>query len=653
VTATGIAERLDDLESPGTVAMRELRRIPETVQGTAEQFLAASVVVGAAIRQQVSAAELIALKREAKTLGLLKMGEFDRVAREAASEDARDSGERAPSVATQLVELAQELYTFGVSDLGEPFGIPAAGPKVVAMLRGSKTSLRALLAREFFARTGRAATQQALSDALLVVEGMAQEREPSRLYMRCAQHQGALWLDLGDHTGRAVKVTAAGWTVEDEPPVLFKRTALTGALPEPQDGGTLGGLWGWLNVSEKDRPLVAAELVARLFSDQPHVVLAIFGEHGTGKTTAVKVLVMLLDPGPVPVRKPPRDADSWVTAAAGSWVVGLDNLSDIPPWLSDSLCRASTGEGDVRRKLHTDGDLAVFSFRRCIIFDSIDVGAMAPDLADRALPVTLARIADKDRKDEEAFWPAWNEAHPKLLGAVLGLAAAVMARIPAIKLAKKPRMADFARILAAVDAELGTNGLARYRLQATALAADGLSGDSLAVCIQETVTGSFEGTSAQLLKLVTPDGDEWRAPKDWPKDARDVTGKMSRLAPAFRKIGWTVTNLGSDNHDKVVRWFMSSPPAEEGSPDDPREPPQDPQGAGDAGMRGGQTDFPPPPSERDISACPRHQTSWGPRGHCPDCEALALPANGHTPPLQWRSDGASAIGDELAAEAGQ
>ena len=144
------------------------------------------------------------------------------------------------------------------------------------------------------------------------------------------------------------------------------------------------------------------------------MVLAIFGEQGTGKTTAVKVLVLLLDPGPVPVRKPPRDADSWVTAAAGSWVVGLDNLSDIPPWLSDSLCRASTGDGDVRRKLYTDGDFAVFAFRRCIIFDAIDVGALAPDLADRTVPITLDLIPDEDRTDEETFWAAaGREAHPQ------------------------------------------------------------------------------------------------------------------------------------------------------------------------------------------------------------------------------------------------
>ena len=93
------------------------------------------------------------------------------------------------SAATMLVQLAQEFYTFGVSDTSEPFAIPNDGPKVVAMLRGGKTSLRALLAREYFTRTGRAATQQALADALLVIEGIAQDADESRLFLRAAQHE--------------------------------------------------------------------------------------------------------------------------------------------------------------------------------------------------------------------------------------------------------------------------------------------------------------------------------------------------------------------------------------------------------------------------------------------------------------------------------
>jgi hypothetical protein len=557
--------------------------------GESERAMSAVQAVRSMIAAGADAGVMAVARDYVKRAKLLSLMSFDDLSRQARGEDPGREDQERKSAATALVELAQEFYTFGVSDSGEPFALPIGGAQVVAMLRGGKTSLRALLAREYFTRTGKAAAQAALADALLVVEGIAQDAEESKLYMRAGRLEDSLWLDLGDHTGRAVQITRHGWMVRDAAPVLFKRTALTGPLPEPVRGGSLDKLWQWLNVSDDDRPLVAAFLVAMLFSEIPHPVLAIFGEQGTGKTTAVKILVLILDPGPVPARKPPRDADSWVTAAAGSWVVGLDNMSEIPSWLSDALCRASTGDGDVRRKLYTDGDYAVFAFRRCIIFDGIDVGALEPDLADRALPVTLDLIADEDRRDEESFWPDWRDAHPQLLGAVLDLAAKVLDRLPSVNLPRKPRMADFARILAAVDAELGTSALTRYARQAENLAAEGLSGDPLAVRIKAAVCQPFEGTSAKLLELVTPDSGqdpEWKQPKDWPKDARAVTGRLRRLAPAFRKTGWTVEDLGSDNHEKLLHWKISPPGQPETPREDPREPPRPPQSAGTAGIGG-------------------------------------------------------------------
>jgi hypothetical protein len=96
----------------------------------------------------------------------------------------------------------------------------------------------------------------------------------------------------------------------------------------------------------------------------------------------------------------------------------------------------------------------------------------------------------------------------------------VLRRLPDVTLERKPRMADFARILAAVDAELGTDTLKRYASQAAYLAAEGLSGDLFAARIRELITSEWEGTSAQLLALVTPAGlsaEDWKAPKEWPK----------------------------------------------------------------------------------------------------------------------------------------
>jgi len=457
------------------------------------------------------------------------------------------------SAATRLVEMAMEKYSFGISTVGEAYALPKSGPKIVALLRGSKTSLRGQLAREYFRKTRKAAPQQALADALAVLDGMCQESQEAELYLRVAKHDGALWLDLGDQSGRAVKITPESWIIHDEPPVLFKRTVLNSALPEPV-AGDLTDLWGLLNVSVEDQPLLAAWLVASLFPDIAHPVLGFLGEQGTAKTTAQKMLVNAVDPGPVPTRKPPRDPDSWVTAAAGSWVVGLDNLSKIPEWLSDSICRAVTGDGDVRRKLYTDGEHKVFAFRRCVCLNGIDLGSMRGDLAERLLPIQMEVIPESKRITEEEVRNRWEEVHAGILGAILDLTAEVIRLLPFVELASQPRMADFARILAAVDMVMDTSGLEHYIAKQKTIALDSLSSDPFVLALADMLS-NFTGTSAELLALLAPD----KPPKDWPTDARAVTTRLRRNAPALRKAGWTVTDDGGANISNSLRWTLNPP----------------------------------------------------------------------------------------------
>jgi hypothetical protein len=140
------------------------------------------------------------------------------------------------------------------------------------------------MASAYFTATGRAASQQSLADALLVLDGQARELDPEALWLRVAEHEDDLYLDLGDATGRAVRITRSGWTLTDRPPVWFRRTALTGALPVPMSGGGLDDLWRLLNVAESDRPLVVAWLVAALHPAIPHPIVALVGEQGVGKS---------------------------------------------------------------------------------------------------------------------------------------------------------------------------------------------------------------------------------------------------------------------------------------------------------------------------------------------------------------------------------
>lgn len=461
------------------------------------------------------------------------------------------------SAADKLVALAHERYRFGWSSDAGVFGVPLGGGHVVRPLRGGHTSLRAELATAYRRMHGKVAPQQALADAMLVLEGEAQEGEPQDIHLRIAEHAGSIWIDLGDAGEQVIRIDRGSWEVVNTAPVLFRRTALTGALPTPERGESDGGLdelWKLLNVAVEDRPLVVGWLVATLGAPGvPHPILGLDGEQGTGKSSATKLLVDLVDPSPVPLRKPPKDMDGWVTAAAGSWVVGVDNLSSVPDWLSDTLCRAVTGDGDVRRVLYTDANLAVFAFRRCIIMNGIDLGGLRGDLAERMLAVRLDTIPGTSRMTERELSAAWLSSHPRILASLLDCIASVRASLLSVRLAKSPRMADFAEILAALD----NGALDRYLNQSTTMAADSLEADQfIAAMLQAIDKDGFEGTAAELRALVTPQDE--RPPRGWPS-ARGVTTVLKRNAPALRSIGWSVINLGATNHANVTRWRLSRP----------------------------------------------------------------------------------------------
>src|SRR6185295_18108145 len=123
--------------------------------------------------------------------------------------------------------------------------------------------------------------------------------------------------------------------------------------------------------------------------------------------------------------------------------------SIIPDWWSDSLCKAVTGDGWLRRKLYTDGELAVLSFRRVVLLTSIDPGALRGDLGDRLLLADLEPIPPGRRRSEVELDRALEASRPRVLGALLTDLSAVLKTLPDIHFNDLPRMADFSRVLAA------------------------------------------------------------------------------------------------------------------------------------------------------------------------------------------------------------
>lgn len=249
-----------------------------------------------------------------------------------------------PTIATVLVRMVEAEYDLLQSHEGEPYAAPREGPRTALSLRG-RGSLRRELAAAYFDETDRAANGSALADALSVLEGKALRTARDTVAVRLAALDGGVVLDLGDESARAVVARPGAWEVVERSPVLFRRSGLTAAMPEPQRGGRLDDMRDLLNVGDEDWDLLVGYMVAAWVPDIPHPVLWLTGEQGVGKTSALRMLATLLDPSPAPTRTSPRDIQEWSVTARESLVICVDNVSSIPPWFSDAICRTATGDG--------------------------------------------------------------------------------------------------------------------------------------------------------------------------------------------------------------------------------------------------------------------------------------------------------------------
>ncbi|MFI5620385.1 ATP-binding protein [Streptomyces sp. NPDC051567] len=497
--------------------------------------------------------------------------------RSAPAESAGGEGKK-PSAAARLVALARERYEFVTSTDGRPYAVALDGPNIALPLRG-RAGLRQRLARQY-AETfeGDVASQSALADAMTVLEGIAESDDPVLVDLRVGGGPKGIVVDLGTADGRAVTVSPGGWHIVARSPVLFRRSGAMSPMPAPVlDGDGLAKLHALLNMDEPTFHQLVGWLVAAWIPHIPHPILTFKGEQGTGKSAAAQMMVNLVDPSPAARRSQPRDIKAWSAQAFNSWALCLDNISTIPPWLSDTLCKAVTGDGIVDRALYTDDDVVVLSFRRVLAMTTIDAGALAGDLAERLLMLDLQLIEEDRRRTEEELDAAFEAVRPSVLGALFDLLAAVLAVLPGIRLDSMPRMADFARVLAAVDQVQEWRTLDSYLATSANVAGDALEGDPFGTAVATLVeeTGTWRGTAAQLLEqLPVPGGFR---PQGWPKDATRASGRIKRLAPLLRSIGVTVddTQRSQDRHRSrllVLSRTDTTPPAASAPPQDPLWP---------------------------------------------------------------------------------
>ncbi len=136
------------------------------------------------------------------------------------------------------MQLVLKEYRLGLTEDGRPFAAPHESPHIALMIDEAR-ALRQGAAALYHQAFDKVPSSSAITEAFTVLAGMALRAPRETVWTRVGQKDGTIYLDMGDEYNRVITLNKTGWSVGNQAPVLFRRSALTAAIPEPRRGGDL------------------------------------------------------------------------------------------------------------------------------------------------------------------------------------------------------------------------------------------------------------------------------------------------------------------------------------------------------------------------------------------------------------------------------
>ena len=233
------------------------------------------------------------------------------------------------------------------------------------------------------------------------------------------------FLDLGDASGRAVKVRAEGWSVVDRPTVHFRRPEGLLSLPVPSRDGSIELLRPYVNLTESHFRRAIVWLAAAVLPCGPHPVLIIRGDDGSAKTTLARVIKLLIDPHSRPILTDHQSASDLMLTCLDTWLPTYDDVSLMPGWLSNTLSdmvRSRSFANDSVRSIK-DKELSMPLATRPLILSGIEGCIELFKPSPFCIHLQLRPIFFDDRRAEREFWSSFQADYPRILGGILDVLA--------------------------------------------------------------------------------------------------------------------------------------------------------------------------------------------------------------------------------------
>ncbi|PIR52756.1 hypothetical protein COU76_04735 [Candidatus Peregrinibacteria bacterium CG10_big_fil_rev_8_21_14_0_10_49_10] len=466
------------------------------------------------------------------------------------------------SQADTLLELCTEESCILFHDqLGEPYAYFKT-PKQWIVRRIGSNDFQNWLRRLFYEKTEKAIADTTLKSVagLLTCKALYDGSE-FHLYNRIAVQKGSIVYNIADESGQTVVIDKKGYNVTSLKEPLFRHYRHQRPQVSPASEGAISDLLPFVNLKggNKDQELLLLVYTITCFiPDFPHVILVISGEKGSAKSTLLKLIRRIVDPAKPPLLGLSENADDLPQQLDHNYFAPYDNVSGFSRKISDRLCRASTGDGDTKRKLYSDDDDFVREYQRCVALNGINVCAKEPDLLERCLLIELERIPKDKRKTEKQLWVEFDTALPGILNGIFSVLSKAIGKYDTIEAPGRNRMADFEHWGCAIAQALGYSAqkfIEAYERNLGLQNQEAINESDVAIAIVALVEleeGFWEGTTTELREVLEKvAGEEKIDVKDrsWPKRANTLGKRIrevqSNLLDAGIQVETKHTNAGS------------------------------------------------------------------------------------------------------------
>ena len=487
-----------------------------------------------------------------------------------AEKQAKSGSGGKPTAATMLMNLVEESgATFFHSDVKDLYSTMQVNHHTEIMSIGSR-AFELWLIGLYYNSYGQPISNDAIKQVLgaCSAKAMYDNPNPISLSVRVAERDGEFWYDLSNNDWQAVRVSKAGWFIENEPPILFNRFRHQSPQAIPKNGGNINKLLGYVNLKDNET-LFLCWLVSCFVPNIPHPAIILHGEKGAAKSTASELLKNLIDPSSLETLTLQSNQRTLAVNLLNHWFLPFDNVSFISEEVSDTLCRAITGGGIQQRKLNTNSEDVIITFQRCIAINGIQNVAKRADLLDRSILIELLRIKDEKRKELSEIMSSFEADRADILGGIFDNLSKAMAIYPTVKLCNLPRMADFARWGYAIGEALGGMGqqfLDEYAANRQIQNEEAIANDPVATLIVEFMRDRdyWSGKCSELYnKLLSIAFDHGISTSDkyYPKNAIVLAKKFSDIKSNLESIGLYIDKImprKSDGQHYSIKHSKSS-----------------------------------------------------------------------------------------------